>query len=106
VVLPVESGLGVHQMPDAATGARDHASGLTVVPAVDVEAVLAPSRRARVRVPPARGDAHAAVELLTGLRRSRRRQGADPEQVNRTGDCGAHGEGSLGADGPVCADRR
>jgi hypothetical protein len=96
-------------MPDAADGDRDHASGLMVVPAVDVEAVLvllAPSRRARVQIPPAPGDTHAAVEPLTGLRRSRRRQDADPETETRTGDCGAHGEGALGAGGPVCADRR
>ena len=108
VAPPVDFGRGVHQMPDAADGDRDHASGPMVVPAVDVEAVLvlAPSRRARVQIPPAPGDTHAAVEPLTGLRRSRRRQDADPETETRTGDCGAHGEGALGADGPVCADRR
>ena len=106
VVPPVDSGLGVHQVPDAVAGDCDHAPGVVTVPAVDGEAVMAPSRRARVQIPPAPGDTHAAVELLTGLRRSRRRQGADPETETRTGDCSAHGEGALGAGGPVCADRR
>jgi hypothetical protein len=69
VVPPVDSVPGMHQVPGAANGNRDHASGLMVVPAVDVEAVLAPSRRARVQIPPAPGDTHAAVEPLTGPRR-------------------------------------
>ena len=107
VVPPVVSGPGVHQVPEAIVGGCGHAPGVMAVPVVDCEAVPAPSRCARVQVPPAPGDTHAAVEVLTGLRRSRRRrQDADPEVVTRTGDCGARGGGALGAGGPVCADRR
>jgi hypothetical protein len=63
----------------------DHAPVLMVVPALEFEAVLAPSRHARVQIPHAPGDTHAAG----------------------VGDCGVHGEGALiGAVGPVCADRR
>ena len=107
VVPPVVSGPGVHQVPEAIADGCGLAPRVMAVPVVDCEAAPAPSRCARVQVPPAPGDTHAAVELLTGLRRSRRRrQDADPEVVTRTGDCGARGGGALGAGGLVCADRR
>ncbi len=64
VVPPFDSGLGVHSMPD---GDRDHAPGLMVLPAVNVEAVLgAFTAPTRAYTPCA--ETQAAVVLLSGLR--------------------------------------